>query len=322
MSYSEAITRNDLMGILDNIGYAKDDWTVPNITKNKAGNTEYTTTGGSPKTIMWISHHTNTGRFVILSRAVIKTSRYTSSATLYVDGNYVDSTGYNTTNLTTPVTVNPCGVFTGERDKTYTIELKIDAQDSGTTVTAPAYNPAQLIAIDILSTQSKGSRILECYPVGSYYETSDSNFNPNTEWGGTWVKETTDIIERRKLMWTSNAYTDFAAQTISMDLSNYTFAEVEFYASSNTDIFVPNALKIRTGENGTVILMHNLKGNGTNENTGARRINVSTSGVAFTDYTYKNRRTGGTLTVANQFCVPRRIYGIKQITEYRWHRTA
>ena len=66
----------------------------------------------------------------------------------------------------------------------------------------------------------------------------------------------------------------------------------------------------------------NLKGNGTNENTGARIINVSTSGVAFTDYTYKNRRTGGTLTVANQFCVPRRIYGIKQITEYRWHRTA
>lgn len=28
------------------------------------------------------------------------------------------------------------------------------------------------------------------YPVGSYYETSDSSFNPNTAWGGTWVKET------------------------------------------------------------------------------------------------------------------------------------
>lgn len=25
------------------------------------------------------------------------------------------------------------------------------------------------------------------YPVGSYYETSDTNFNPNTAWGGTWV---------------------------------------------------------------------------------------------------------------------------------------
>lgn len=26
------------------------------------------------------------------------------------------------------------------------------------------------------------------YPVGSYYETSDSTFDPNTAWGGTWVK--------------------------------------------------------------------------------------------------------------------------------------
>lgn len=29
------------------------------------------------------------------------------------------------------------------------------------------------------------------YPVGSYYETSDSSFNPNTAWGGTWVEDTT-----------------------------------------------------------------------------------------------------------------------------------
>lgn len=27
------------------------------------------------------------------------------------------------------------------------------------------------------------------YPVGSYYETSDTNFNPNTSWGGTWVED-------------------------------------------------------------------------------------------------------------------------------------
>ena len=27
------------------------------------------------------------------------------------------------------------------------------------------------------------------YPVGSYYETSNTSFNPNTAWGGTWVRE-------------------------------------------------------------------------------------------------------------------------------------
>lgn len=28
------------------------------------------------------------------------------------------------------------------------------------------------------------------YPVGSYYETSDTNFDPNIKWGGTWVQDT------------------------------------------------------------------------------------------------------------------------------------
>lgn len=32
-----------------------------------------------------------------------------------------------------------------------------------------------------------GITVLDCYPVGSYYETSDSSFDPNTAWGGTWV---------------------------------------------------------------------------------------------------------------------------------------
>lgn len=32
------------------------------------------------------------------------------------------------------------------------------------------------------------------YPVGSYYETSDANFNPNAVWGGTWVLEAEGIV--------------------------------------------------------------------------------------------------------------------------------
>ena len=28
------------------------------------------------------------------------------------------------------------------------------------------------------------------YPVGTYYETSDTSFNPNTVWGGTWLEDT------------------------------------------------------------------------------------------------------------------------------------
>ena len=35
-----------------------------------------------------------------------------------------------------------------------------------------------------------GGSVLDYYPVGSYYETSDSTFDPNVSWGGTWVLET------------------------------------------------------------------------------------------------------------------------------------
>lgn len=32
------------------------------------------------------------------------------------------------------------------------------------------------------------------YPVGSYYETSDANFDPNSSWGGTWELETSGQV--------------------------------------------------------------------------------------------------------------------------------
>lgn len=40
------------------------------------------------------------------------------------------------------------------------------------------------------SFSSGGGDFLElCYPVGSYYETSDPTFDPNVAWGGTWTDE-------------------------------------------------------------------------------------------------------------------------------------
>ena len=32
------------------------------------------------------------------------------------------------------------------------------------------------------------------YPIGSYYETSNSTFNPNATWGGTWVLEAEGLV--------------------------------------------------------------------------------------------------------------------------------
>lgn len=36
---------------------------------------------------------------------------------------------------------------------------------------------------------SMGSLLDMFYPVGSYYETSDTSFDPNVSWGGTWVED-------------------------------------------------------------------------------------------------------------------------------------
>ena len=32
------------------------------------------------------------------------------------------------------------------------------------------------------------------HPVGSYYETSDTSFNPNTAWGGTWLQDSSGRV--------------------------------------------------------------------------------------------------------------------------------
>lgn len=54
--------------------------------------------------------------------------------------------------------------------------------------------PSSLVGEAIVgqSTVGGGNSIFDMfYPVGSYFETSDSTFDPNTAWGGTWQKDTT-----------------------------------------------------------------------------------------------------------------------------------
>lgn len=42
--------------------------------------------------------------------------------------------------------------------------------------------------IEVLSNNTKKSIALMAHPVGSYYWTSNSSFNPANEWGGTWER--------------------------------------------------------------------------------------------------------------------------------------
>lgn len=117
-----------------------------NVTILRAGNAEVTQTGPSLKTFLEGSHKTNTGRFVMIGRGVLKTNRYTSSLSVVVNGINHGNSG---TNLTTPITVNPIGrVHNGSAGTTYNVGLAVWAQDDGTTATLPPYNSASLICID------------------------------------------------------------------------------------------------------------------------------------------------------------------------------
>ena len=109
------------------------------------------------------------------------------------------------------------------------------------------------------------------YPVGSYYETSDTSFNPNTAWGGTWVLETGGQVH----VSAGTGYPVTGAPTDTSDggattsaTGNHTLVENEL--PNITGTFRVRGYQTNTGSNGATL--------------------VSTSGV-FTD------ASGGNLSV-------------------------
>lgn len=49
--------------------------------------------------------------------------------------------------------------------------------------------------IENLKLQKQIDELIDkIYPVGSYYETSNGSFNPNTSWGGTWEEDTPGLV--------------------------------------------------------------------------------------------------------------------------------
>lgn len=119
-------------------------------------------------------------------------------------------------------------------------------------------------------------------------------------------------IQTRKLLHT-NTTSPFNAQTISLDLTDYDYVEVWFMQGVTSDGLLPNPLQVPIGEFRSIMNVHALLTSGVNENTGGRLVTASTTGITFGNYAYKNRRSGGTQTTANNFAVPHYIYGIKYL---------
>lgn len=129
------------------------------------------------------------------------------------------------------------------------------------------------------------------YPVGSYYETSDSLFTPSTTWGGTWTMETLerDIVQ--------------CGETDSgTNVASGSYADVSFTFSTE----FPSKPEIVVG-------FYSTSGAGTFGRCGIAVSAESTTG--FTARIFNGDTSSRSPSI-------RWIATVKGATFYRWHRTA
>lgn len=99
-------------------------------------------------------------------------------------------------------------------------------------------------------------RLAEPYPVGSYYETSDADFDPNTAWGGTWVKVSGGLIKGEPLI-TRKQETPSSDTTVS-NSNGVNLVSVQ-HTSNTGKIWIYGAATIKTNNYTSAI---NIDANG------------------------------------------------------------
>ena len=108
-----------------------------------------------------------------------------------------DEIGTNTTNIATKLGYSNLTVDS-TLDKTVTgtgtdTAIALGIKNSGVDTTQIADSAVTTAKINdgaVSASKLDKTTVLNLfYPVGSYYETSDTDFNPNTSWGGTWVED-------------------------------------------------------------------------------------------------------------------------------------
>lgn len=74
------------------------------------------------------------------------------------------------------------------------------------------------------------------YPVGTYYETSNTSFNPNTAWGGTWVEDSKDKV----LIGGGSSYSVGTTYGSNSSVSIPVPYHDHYYSASHTHVFEMN----------------------------------------------------------------------------------
>lgn len=129
---------------------------------------------------------------------------------------------------------------------------------------------------------SETSELLDImYPIGSYYETADINFDPNVKWGGYWISETlTDnkIVEEGKTNtndWTYRKWSSGVAEcwkTVSLSSSSFSATGNVYYRTASGYAFPSNLFNVAP----TVNVNSDMGNIGS-----ASATNITTSSFAF-----------------------------------------
>ena len=144
------------------------------------------------------------------------------------------------------------------------------------------FNPDKMV-------KSSSNIIDIVYPVGSYYETSDTTFNPNTTWGGTWELETDGTVLVSKSSESESAFNTTVGSIVGEEKHTLTIDEMP----SHTHLY-----------NASI---------GAGNAEGALNFGGQNSGVITGQYGIAIQNAGGSQ--------PHNIVQPSKIVN-RWHRTA
>lgn len=105
----------------------------------------------------------------------------------------------------------------------YPISTIQDSDNAKITMTSTDPGEGQPLAENnfIAVYSNIGSLLNMFYPVGSYYETSDTTFDPNVSWGGTWVEDSTGKVTVAQN--TDSTSFDVVGETGGTERTNHAF---------------------------------------------------------------------------------------------------
>lgn len=153
--------------------------------------------------------------------------------------------------------------------------------------------------IENLKLQKQIDELIDkIYPIGSYYETSDSSFNPNNSWGGTWEIESDGTVLVSECGG-SSAGTGRPVVRINDEGGEYWHTLTTNEMPSHSHSLKERFMMWDANATYSVINQYQWKGD----------IQYDAQDTSF----YKTNNTGG----GQQFSIMQKYIGVR-----RWHRTA